>query len=358
VSTPWLTERHGYDPTSGGRLRAAGAAAAEAREAALAMHSRELVRRAWEALADAQEADGRPHDALASYRRYKAMSDSLLDAAMLRRVATLEERAATERRERQIEALRHAQALSALEARRRAAQRDAVAAVAVLLAAAGVLAYRRRRRDARRDEVLALTDPLTGAANRRFVRERVARESDGGDGLAFLLLDVDHFKRVNDTYGHGAGDRLLAELAGQPRRAVGGDEVVVRWGGEEFLVVCRGASPRAAAATAARLRGAVAAHAMLLGGDAVLRVRCSVGFAVAPRDAAGTRWGWEGTVALADHALYAAKASGRDAWVGYSAARRLTAPTATPAPEHVAAWLASGALTRAASHDDGSRSAA
>jgi diguanylate cyclase (GGDEF)-like protein len=339
-----------------GRPRAAERAAAAARALAAAMGSRELTRRAWEALADAQEAGGRPAEALASYRHFKAISDSVLNADMGRRVAALEERSAGERRERQVEQLRHAHALSALQARERAAQRNALGAVALALALAGAAAYRRRSREARRAEALSLTDPLTGARNRRYVRERAAHA--GGAPAAYLLVDVDHFKQVNDTHGHGAGDRVLAELAGVLQRACGPDDTVVRWGGEEFLVLCAAAG-RDVGAAAERLRAAVAAHTMTLDGGASLRVRCSIGYALVPRAAGAARWGWEAGVALADHALYAAKQRGRDAWVGYAPGTRPPAPPAhPPTPDTVAAWLAGGALVRRESAAAPARSAA
>jgi diguanylate cyclase (GGDEF)-like protein len=346
-----------------GRPAAAERAADSARVVAAAMGSRELTRRAWQALAEAQEAGGRLAAALASQRRFKAVSDTIFDERTVRHVSSLEQRHAAERREHEIERLRSAQALSALQARQRATQRNAVAAAALLLLGAGAAAYRRRGRDARRAETLSLTDALTGLRNRRYVRETVARElAEAGrrgatGGLAFLLLDVDHFKQVNDGHGHVAGDRLLVDLARLLEATCQPSDVVVRWGGEEFLVVRRGTDHAGACALAERIRAAVAAHATLLEGGRTLRVTCSVGVAVTPRAAAGAAGGWESVVALADHGTYAAKRLGRDAWVGYSAAGLLPA-VATVTPELVQAWIADGRLREQHSGGAASRAAA
>ncbi|GLC26131.1 tetratricopeptide repeat-containing diguanylate cyclase [Roseisolibacter agri] len=350
-----------------GRPAAAESAARGALAVASAMGARELVRRSWEAIAGAQEADGRPADALASYRQFKAESDSIFDETTSRRIAGLEERRAAERREREIERLWSAQAMSALQARQRATQRNAIAGVALLAGIAGAAAYRRRVRDARRAEALSLTDPLTGARNRRYVREIVARtmEDDrvlqlgdrrrptgaGGSGPGFLLLDVDHFKCVNDDYGHAAGDRLLTDLARLLERTCGPSDVVVRWGGEEFLVVARCSTSAEVRELADRIRAAVAAHVTRLDDGRALSVTCSLGFALAAAPGDGRPWSWESLVALADHGTYAAKQLGRDAWVGHVAGAGEPPASATMSPALVEAWVADGRLRRETSRD-------
>jgi diguanylate cyclase (GGDEF)-like protein len=289
--------------------------------------------------------------------------DSIFDERTSRQVASLEARVATERREREIDRLRGAQALSALQARQRATQRNAVAVVALLLLAVGATAYRRRGRDARRAEALSLTDALTGVRNRRYVRETVARElaivrprragragrpahaAHDERAVAFLLLDVDHFKQVNDGFGHGAGDRLLADLARLLESTCGGSDEVVRWGGEEFLVVSRDIDHAGARLLAERIRAAVASHVTTLDDGRTLRVTCSIGFAIAPRAAGAPAWNWEAVVALADHGTYAAKRLGRNAWVGYSASEsELPPPLPTASPAVIEAWVADGRL--------------
>jgi diguanylate cyclase (GGDEF)-like protein len=95
---------------------------------------------------------------------------------------------------------------------------------------------------------LARTDPLTGAANRRHINEALDELLDSaGPAVGVLLLDIDDFKRVNDRHGHRVGDEVLIELVARLQRAVRPDDVVARWGGEEFLLLCRGRSLRSVA---------------------------------------------------------------------------------------------------------------
>jgi two-component system sensor histidine kinase ChiS len=180
-------------------------------------------------------------------------------------------------------------------------------------------------------EEASRTDPLTGLRNRRFLLQHVearvaacldSRAGDAPHALAFLLVDCDHFKQVNDTWGHAVGDAVLVELAARLRRACAEDDVVVRWGGEEFLVVSRveGDAHAAAERLAERLRSAVSADPFALAGGRPVPCTCSVGFACLPffpeQPAAAS---WSETVTVADAALYAAKRAGRNGWVGLRA---------------------------------------
>lgn len=150
---------------------------------------------------------------------------------------------------------------------------------------------------------LATIDPLTGLPNRRAATARLKREVEAGHPLTIGLADLDHFKVVNDTFGHDAGDRVLVAAAHAMTGAVRGMDQVYRWGGEEFLIVLAETPLAHAAAAAERLRSAVAARSPLEGH----RVTVSVGLAelVVPESAAAL-------VKRADEALYAAKGSGRD----------------------------------------------
>jgi diguanylate cyclase (GGDEF)-like protein len=142
------------------------------------------------------------------------------------------------------------------------------------------------------------------------------RDSD----LVFLMLDVDHFKWVNDTYGHSAGDRVLEQFSRLLKETLRDSDHLVRWGGEEFLVVARFCSRDNAAEMAERIRQAVASYSFNIGGDQQLKKTCSIGFATYPfYQLAPDALTWEQVIDAADHALYAAKKSGRDCWVGFSA---------------------------------------
>ena len=163
----------------------------------------------------------------------------------------------------------------------------------------------RLRQDLDRSLEMAVTDSLTGLRNRRYVRrhlEGVLRNS----GAAALLVDVDRFKSVNDTYGHAAGDVVLREVAERLRGHLRAADVVARYGGEEFLVVLS-ASPREdAMMVAERLRSAVAGEPVRAEGEA-LRITASIGVASGE---AGTPP--DDLVAAADAALYRAKNNGRN----------------------------------------------
>lgn len=158
-------------------------------------------------------------------------------------------------------------------------------------------------------QLLALTDGLTGLYNRRHAAERldqeISRSLRGRSGLCVALIDIDHFKAINDEYGHGAGDRVLREIAKTLMEFVRLSDVVARWGGEEFLVVFPDTQLAAARVVAERLRARLAnMDAVADGPD---QVTASIGLAtlVEEMDA-------HALVELADQALYRAKARGRN----------------------------------------------
>jgi diguanylate cyclase (GGDEF)-like protein len=159
--------------------------------------------------------------------------------------------------------------------------------------------------------VAARTDAKTGLLNaaawQREAETQVRRAIRAGDSLALLLVDIDHFKRVNDTHGHLAGDLVLQGVADVLRQAVRDADVVGRFGGEEFVVLLPGADAAEACRIAERLRQQVSAGSTVLAADQV-RVTVSIGvavFGVHGRDLAGL-------LASADLAMYLAKESGRN----------------------------------------------
>ncbi|MQA84127.1 MAG: diguanylate cyclase [Streptosporangiales bacterium] len=159
----------------------------------------------------------------------------------------------------------------------------------------------------------ARTDAKTRLANPEYWRQvatrEVARAVRGGGSLAVLLIDIDHFKRFNDTYGHLAGDQALAGVAAALTESVRPGDLVGRFGGEEFAVLLRGASQPAAARTAERIRGRIEGLSLpVVRGSAPLRVTVSVGVAgLGP-----SRADLNELLESADTALYEAKAGGRN----------------------------------------------
>jgi diguanylate cyclase (GGDEF)-like protein/PAS domain S-box-containing protein len=153
---------------------------------------------------------------------------------------------------------------------------------------------------------LAEHDPLTGLYNRRLLERelamQVARCRRHGEDAALLVLDLDSFKLVNDTYGHKAGDELLKAIAGELQRRLRGTDMVARLGGDEFAVLLPGTGPEAAPTVAATLRDAVAS--CVVEADSIpVSVTASVGISSIDRHAAGA----ETVLMDADRAMYAAK---------------------------------------------------
>jgi len=185
----------------------------------------------------------------------------------------------------------------------------------------------------------SFTDPLTQLRNRRFLMahvedeialtlrrfERHQRQQAGETAatdhdLVFYMLDIDYFKAVNDQHGHAAGDAVLVETARRLRSVIRETDFLIRWGGEEFLLVARATHAGEATVLAERLRAAIAAGPFDLGDGKSLAVTCSIGFASFPFYAAEPRLAsWSEITRLADQALYLAKEDGRNRWIGVQA---------------------------------------
>ena len=181
---------------------------------------------------------------------------------------------------------------------------------------------------------ISFTDVLTGVWNRRYMDEILTAEAGqvmrnyerarGSDirkldhrDLVFIMVDVDFFKQVNDVHGHPAGDRLLQLVAQRLSTVVRKSDVLVRWGGEEFLIMSRSTDPSGTPAFCSRVLEVIASEPFDLGHGIVVRKTCSVGWAAFPwcRGAYETICAEE-SIALADAALYRAKARGRNQGIG------------------------------------------
>jgi diguanylate cyclase (GGDEF)-like protein len=181
---------------------------------------------------------------------------------------------------------------------------------------------------------ISFTDSLTGVWNRRYLEEILTAEAgqvlrnyqraQGSDtrnldhrDLVFMMVDVDFFKQVNDQYGHPAGDRLLQLVAGRLASVVRKSDVLVRWGGEEFLIMNRSTDPSGTPAFCSRILEVMSSEPFELGHGITVKKTCSVGWAPYPwaRDAFEAICAEE-VIALADTALYRAKALGRNRGVG------------------------------------------
>jgi diguanylate cyclase (GGDEF)-like protein len=179
---------------------------------------------------------------------------------------------------------------------------------------------RNREQAYERLRLLSRVDALTGVCNRatfeQELRGALALAQRSATPTALLFLDLDHFKKINDTHGHAAGDAVLVSVASALEERVRASDRVGRWGGEEFLVLCPDTGERGAGALAETLRRAIAALPQAGG----FRVSVSIGVAVSPPGVEPA----DSLVSRADAALYRAKAAGRD--------RVAMAPPPNPAP--------------------------
>ena len=183
-------------------------------------------------------------------------------------------------------------------------------------------------------EESSTTDPLTGIRNRRFlstiIQGDVSRSlrayADGSDPMArdliFYVVDLDNFKRVNDLHGHDAGDGVLVEAARRISSAIRNSDVLVRWGGEEFLIISRYTDRRQADILAERVIEAVRRKPYAVGPADEVHQTCSIGWAAFPwlQDHVDAM-GYEQVLKFADRALYRAKKAGKDQAIGMAPMR-------------------------------------
>jgi diguanylate cyclase (GGDEF)-like protein len=169
------------------------------------------------------------------------------------------------------------------------------------------------------------TDPLTGLRNRRylarqlpldlaFYRRGAAESPDSPHALVFALVDIDHFKRINDRFGHKAGDEVLQQFGARLTALVRSGDYAVRWGGEEFLLVLRPMASEHVATLGERICRSVSAEPFHIEGHPPLTVTCSTGFAECRLAEPDGALSWEPLVELADAALYWMKRHGRNGW--------------------------------------------
>lgn len=332
---------------------------------------------------DNLEALGRSDDALKLMREYKTLNDEVVNVESRERVSRLETAIdLVEKQKQLVESERdrsmQATAIDKLESEQghdRLVNRVlifAVAALALLIVLqirdrwlkARVhreLARKTEQIEAQRRALEALNDVvrrqsqedvLTGLKNRRFLSEWMVeanrrRASDGEvsrsrEPMLLILIDIDHFKDVNDQFGHAAGDHVLAEFAGILRDCHRDSDLIVRWGGEEFVWLCPDTPISSAATLCNRLRAALSARAMQVE-DQVTTLTVSMGFSAIPAWP-GASSDWQLAMRIADAALYECKSNGRDRWLGYAAGSTPDADVMGKAD--VASLVANGNLVR------------
>lgn len=290
--------------------------------------------------------------ALATVREQQALQSQIFEADRERAVATLQEQFDAKARTKQIELLGRENALKDAELRNRRFQQIVTLLGAALTILAGIFIfslYRKvkktngRLRDLNTQlEFHAMRDPLTGLFNRRSFVEKMKsrsaapaadRRSPAGENVACIaLIDIDHFKNINDTWGHAVGDSVLVEIAQRLGQSVRDSDMVLRWGGEEFLIYSPETSPALLGVMVDRTLRAVGSTPVQVG-DLSVPVTLSCGFVPLPFSGIPeSECNWEKALQLADDALYLAKVRGRNR--AYGIARLLAPPVeAMPAIE-------------------------
>ena len=185
------------------------------------------------------------------------------------------------------------------------------------------------RRINRSLEEASMTDPLTGIRNRRFfsamiendvaqtIRAYLGRQEPLARDLVFYLIDLDNFKEVNDSYGHDAGDHVLVETVRRISSAIRASDLLVRWGGEEFLILSRHTNRKDADALAQRVLQAVKGEPYSVSSTQTIRRTCSIGWAAFPwLEENVNAMGYQEVLTMADRALGQAKRAGKDQSIG------------------------------------------
>jgi diguanylate cyclase (GGDEF)-like protein len=212
-------------------------------------------------------------------------------------------------------------------------------------------------------EHLAKRDQLTGLRNRRYLQDFMEAEQPRMQrswhpdaaaagvpvrNLGFIMVDLDHFKAVNDTYGHAAGDEVLKQVARVLKASIRTPDLLIRMGGEEFLILSLDASRTMPMTSPERIREAMARHLFRLPSGEVLHKTCSIGYAIYPfQPSQPDQFSWEDVLNLADGALYRAKHAGRNRAIGVvpgTDPQRLTAELFRDVENSVARALAQDAL--------------
>lgn len=268
--------------------------------------------------------------AVDAFHRSRQLFDAVLRDETRKAMLEAQARFEDQQRQREIQLLNQDNSLKAEQIRNRDLQLKLWAEVGVGVLMSGALlalAYRRVRRTnaalAQTNESLRVQserDPLTGLANRRHFQKDVASRCDAQQGLrgSLFLVDIDHFKRINDQWGHAAGDSVLVEVARRLRSVLREQDLVVRWGGEEFLILVRSENTEDARLLAQRLLDQIGGLPVDHG-PLSIPISASIGFASFPMAPSGLTLEWERAVDMADTVMYMSKAHGRNKAYGVAA---------------------------------------
>lgn len=279
-------------------------------------------------LATYLERSGHPAEAYAALRQYRDLADETARRSRQRQLVELQDGFEAQQRQHERQRLQADNQLKEeLWHQRELGQRfwQLALGAAALLVALVAWGYRRLRSaratlhaDHRQVQQRSAQDPLTGLGNRRQFPARLGGSARG----VLCLLDLDHFKLVNDRHGHAVGDAVLVEVAQRLRRATREGDLLVRWGGEEFLIATESPPEDRPEALAARLLGVLAEAPVQVEGLSVV-VTGSIGYARFPLPGEPGPASWDEALALVDAALLVAKDGGRNRACGVRAVQSL-----------------------------------
>jgi diguanylate cyclase (GGDEF)-like protein len=275
------------------------------------LDAKELLRE----YADALEHAGYLMMAIQAYHRYDEVSEKTMTNTRQRAFLELSARFEDERKARELELLRRDNALNAAQMHAQHLRQQLILAGALFVTCiCGALfwAFSRVRKANDRLRYNSERDALTGLRNRRYFNEHVLSvEGARPVGGCVLLADLDHFKRINDTLGHQAGDAVLATVSHRLSAALRESDKLVRWGGEEFLAILDPITSEQADLTVERLLNAMRRDPVMWRGQTI-QCTISIGYACFPMAGSETQISLDIAIGLVDKALYEAKRRGRD----------------------------------------------
>jgi diguanylate cyclase (GGDEF)-like protein len=301
-----------------GQLEPGVAALRESMRIAEAEGYRQLLVDINEQLVSILEDGGRYREALQAMHAVAAVREEITRQERERAVLEVQEKYASERKNREIERLSAENRLKEAEVAGRTWRQRLWAAIAIALALAAVVLVQWLARSRRLNRNLSVAnaslaeetshDALTGAANRRHFDQLMAQLTVARTSVGLIVLDLDHFKQINDSHGHEAGDAVLVEVTRRLQRLLREQDTVVRWGGEEFVLVLPGTGEEGLAMLVGRVLRTIGQEPVRSGSRAI-RATVSAGCVAHP---VGPGQQWEDAFRLADAAMYLAKQQGRN----------------------------------------------
>ena len=271
-------------------------------------------------------------EALEYTREQQKISNELFRSDRSKTVAALQEQFDADQRKKQIELLARENQIKDADIKNSRLQQIVTLLGAILTIMGGIFIYMLYRKVKQTNERLeevnqqlefhSVRDPLTGLYNRRsfleMMKERAdnagpdRREEDDDSPDCLMIMDIDHFKHINDTWGHSAGDTVLVEVAKRLRSAVRDTDMTLRWGGEEFLIFAPNTKPSQLMPLVERVLKSIGSTPVVVGNN-MIPVTVSAGFISLPFSGVPeTECNWEKTMQLADMALYLGKVNGRN----------------------------------------------